>query len=285
MAHYISSNIFLFSIDLEDVRLRLKRPDKYEGRVPLNAHRYLDWLSKRNQKCTFFVTGNVATLYPSLIKDIKDEGHEIACHSYNHDPINKLTQEEFLKDLEDNLNSLKRAGAERIEGYRAPTFSLTNETKWVYDILLKLNFSYSSSVLPAKNPLYGWESFGFKPKKINDKLVEIPLTVCKFGALTIPVVGGVYFRAVPFFIIKDVTKKCIKQKIPVVGYFHPYDIDNGQERFMHPDINDNSFFNFLMYYRRGRVFEQLDQILNQGFNICTYANFVNNNFKKVQYEL
>jgi len=272
-------NTFLFSIDLEDIRLRLEKPDNYEERVPHNTHIYLEWLKLHNQKCTFFVTGDMAVLYPSLINEIISEGHEIACHSNKHIPLDKLTPTEFRKDLEKNINALQGAGAKEIIGFRAPVFSLTLKTQWAYDILSELNFLYSSSVLPAKNPLYGWENFGFTPRKINNNIVEIPITVGKFGPLTVPAFGGVYFRTLPFFFIKKNAKKHIINKIPVVGYFHPYDIDKDQERYMNPGINNSYFYNFLMYYNRSNVFNRLDILMSKGFSICTYSSFVKNNRK------
>jgi len=116
--------------------------------------------------------------------------------------------------------------------------------------------------------------FGFQPKMMNDKIVEIPLTMGKFGPLIIPAVGGVYFRALPLISIKSITRRCIKNDVPVIGYFHPYDIDWEQERYMNPGINDSLFYNFLMYYNRKNVFKRLDSILSQGFNICTYSSFI-----------
>ena len=270
---------FLFSVDLEDIRLRLDKPEKYEERVPTNTYRYLDWLRSYNQKCTFFVTGDIAILYPSLINEIISEGHEIACHTNAHIPIDKMTPSEFKLDIEKNIEVLQQAGAGKIEGFRAPIFSITPKTSWAHDVLTELDFSYSCSVLPAKNPFYGWESFGYSPKKINDRLVEIPLTMGKFGPMVIPAVGGVYFRALPLFWIKGITRRCIKNNVPAVGYFHPYDIDFEQEKYMNPGINDSYFYNFLMYFNRSKVFDRLDHIMKQGFTMSTYANYVKTNLK------
>jgi len=181
--------------------------------------------------------------------------------------------------LEKNISALQKAGAKQIEGFRAPVFSIIKRTKWSYDILAELGFSYSSSVLPANNPLYGWESFGFYPKKVNDKIIEIPVTVGKFGLITVPVLGGIYFRALPEFFIKHILKKCETNNHAAVGYFHPYDIDWKQERYMNPGINNSHFYNFLMYYNRKKVFQRLDRIMKLDFNIRTYHNYITNNLQ------
>jgi polysaccharide deacetylase family protein (PEP-CTERM system associated) len=266
---------YLFSIDLEDVRFLVKDGLKYEERVPVNTYAYINWLKKNNFKCTFFVVGNVAETYPSLIRDIIAEGYEVACHSNRHIPLDKQTPEEFKRDTAQNIEALMRAGAGAIKGYRAPVCSMTERTQHYYPILRELGFNYSSSVLPAKNPLYGWEGFGRMPKKVAEGVIEIPISVSRIGPLTVPFAGGVYFRVIPKFLIMEKIKNYDASKGPLTGYFHPYDIDTEQEHFMHPGINNNKLYNFLMYRNRDKVFARLDKIVGQGLAICTYSDYIN----------
>jgi polysaccharide deacetylase family protein (PEP-CTERM system associated) len=274
------SKVYLFSIDLEDVRFGMADGLKYKERVPANVHKYLDWLNKHNFKCTFFVVGDVAETYPSLIKEISSEGHEIACHTHRHVSLDKQSRETFKEGLESNVRALLQAGAASPKGFRAPNFSLVPSTSWTYDVLKELGFSYSSSVLPAKNPLYGWEEFGKRPKKVRG-IVEIPMTVGRFGPLSIPMAGGVYFRALPEFLIRRSVKKYLKTDIPLLGYFHPYDIDVEQEHFMHPEINDSRFYNFLMYHNRKKVFKRLDAIIDMGLTVCPYAEYIQTHAREI----
>ncbi len=264
---------YLFSVDLEDIRFGMADGLNHEERVPANVHKYFDWLNRHNFKCTFFVVGDVAEAYPSLIQEICAEGHEIACHLHRHVPLDKLSRETFREGLESNVRALRRAGATRLKGFRAPIFSLMPSTSWAYDVLKEFGFSYSSSVLPAKNPFYGWEEFGKRPKKVQG-IVEIPMTVEKLGLWRIPAAGGVYFRVIPEMLIRRWVKNYLKSDIPLLGYFHPYDIDTEQEHFMHPEINGSRFYNFLMYYNRKNVFKRLDAIIDMGFTVCPYAEYV-----------
>lgn len=267
-------SIYLFSIDLEDVRLWMPDGEKHKERVPANTHAYMNWLNKHNFKCTFFTVGEVAEKYPTLIKEIVSEGHEIACHTNKHIPLNKQTPEEFKIDLQLNIQHLSNAGAKDIIGFRAPIFSLTEKTKWAHDVLTDLGFTYSSSVLPAKSPLFGWPEFGQAPKKINKKLTEIPMTVGKVGPLTVPYGGGVYFRVFPQFITMAKAKKHTTATNPLLGYFHPYDVDTEQEHFMHPGINNSKLYNYLMYMNRSKVFDRMDALIDNGFTICTYKKYI-----------
>ena len=59
-----------------------------------------------------------------------------------------------------------------------------------------------------------------------------------------------------------------------MAYLHPYDIDTEQERFMHPEINESRFYNWLLYRNRGRVFERLEKLLQCGPKVVPYAEYV-----------
>jgi polysaccharide deacetylase family protein (PEP-CTERM system associated) len=276
MSSPTTRKIFLFSIDLEDVRLGVENGEQYKERVPQNTNAYLNWLAMHNFKCTFFTVGNMAAKYPSLIKEIADEGHEIACHTLSHITLDRHTPETFRADLEQNMELLFRAGAKNIAGFRAPTFSLSEKTQWAFPVLEDLGILYSSSVLPANNPLFGWKNFGVKPKTVEKSLVEIPMSTGKFGPLNIPFGGGIYFRVLPEFWILSKCKQHAKSDFPVLGYFHPYDIDLEQEHFMHPGLKSNHFYNFLMYFNRKNVFSRLEKLIAEGFNIVRYDDFVKN---------
>lgn len=272
------SKKFLFSIDLEDVRNGIANEHQYEDRVELNTIKYLNWLRDNHVNCTFFVTGHVAKNHPKLIEKILSEGHEVACHTNSHIPLNQFTPESFYADIQENIHYLRLAGATSIKGFRAPVLSMTEHTSWVYDILYELGFSYSSSVLPAKNPLYGWSDFGESPKLIHPKILEIPVTIGNFVLMKTPVISGIYFRLLPDFLIRhSINKNNVSN--PIVGYFHPYDIDHLQERFMMSGIENNRVYNRLMYLNRKNVLQRLQNFINNGLEIDTYINYVNHNFR------
>lgn len=273
---------FLFSVDVEDVRLGAVNGLSYKPRVAENTHVYLKWLSNHNFKSTFFVVGETAALYPSLVQEIISEGHEIGCHTMQHKLLSLYTKHEFETDIKNNIEVLTKLGATEIKGFRAPSYSLTKETAWVYEILKKLGFVYSSSVMPAKNPLFnGWPEFGFTPQLTEHGMLEIPLTVGKIGPIAIPYSGGAYFRLLPKIAIRYFTKNRKTNNNPLVAYFHPYDIDTEQEKFMHGGINNSKFYNWLMYYNRGSVMDKLNYLIERGYKIQTYSEYSNSFLKNV----
>jgi len=266
--------IFLFSVDLEDVRSMIAGGERLEERVPGNVERFIRFLARHRMQATFFTVGDVARRYPSLVRKLIDMGHEVACHSSDHLTLDRHNPASFRDDLERNLDDLSRAGARDVRGFRAPVFSLNAQTAWAYRQLNDLGFTYSSSVLPAKSPLYGWPGFQPEPQCVDSSIWEIPLTLAKLPGLRVPVAGGVYFRVLPFWLIRHRFRQQVKTGKPLVGYLHPYDIDTEQEPLMHPRLNGNRLLNWLMYRNRKGVFRRLEKLISSGARIVTYSEFI-----------
>ena len=266
--------VYLFSIDLEDIRTLIPDGNQYSERVPTNTSRILEFLSQQNFRCTFFTVGDIARRYPALIQEIASAGHEIACHSNDHLPLDRHTPESFREDLKVCLDAFAAAGVERVVGFRAPIGSIIESTRWAFDVLREEGFEYSSSVCAAKNPLYGWPDFGpDRPCRV-DGIWEFPMSLTQWPFLNVPFAGGVYFRVLPLPLIRYLFNRRVRQGDPVVGYLHPYDIDFEQERFMHPEINDSRFYNSLLYWNRKGVFSRLERLLEGGGEIVSYREFV-----------
>lgn len=264
---------YLFSIDLEDPRSSLPDGGRYDERVPGNVERLLAFLDERGDRCTFFTVGDVARRYPSLVAEIAAAGHEVACHSSDHVPLDRLGRAGLRDDLARNRDDLARAGVGTAVGFRAPVFSLTAATRWAHEVLAELGFTYSSSVLPARNPLYGWAGYGMHCRREHG-VWEIPISVGGWP-LRVPFGGGVYFRALPPPVVRALFRRTLESGRPVVGYFHPYDVDADQERYPHPGVNGNPLYEWLMYRNRDRVLPRLRRLLErEGVEIRTYAEFV-----------
>jgi polysaccharide deacetylase family protein (PEP-CTERM system associated) len=261
---------YLFSVDLEDVRTMFPGGERFRPRVPAMAERLLRALESHRARGTFFVVGSVARAYPALVREIAEAGHEIACHTDAHLPLDRMDAAALRDDLRRNVDALLAAGTPLPRGFRAPLFSLTERTAWAYEVLAELGFAYSSSVLPAANPLHGWPGFGSGPRRMAGVL-ELPMTVLPAGPLRVPFGGGVYFRALPWPVVWWAFRWHRRRGLPVLGYLHPYDVDEEQERFMHPGIGGNRAYNALLYHNRGAVFPRLERVRAMGFRWISYA--------------
>lgn len=243
-----------FTLDLEDHRSN----NKYEKRYPDITRRVLAVLEKNSSKGTFFVVGTVAKEEPGLIKDIVKEGHEIAFHSYSHTQLQHENPKKFKQETESGKHFLEDLTGQEIIGYRAPVFSLTNQTVWVLEILNELGFVYSSSVLPASNPLNGFPDTPKTPFYWPNGLLEIPVPVAQIGPFTIPYLGGVYLRYLPIALIKKLVN--INQEQHLWTYCHPYDFDPNEPFFR---IKGASLLtSLILWFNRGKTEEKISFLLS-----------------------
>lgn len=257
---------YLFSLDVEDPRDALANREAYPARVPDLTATFLDFLRRENGRGTFFIVGEVARRHPELVRMIAAEGHEIGCHSDRHVRLDQQNPAQFRDDLRRSLDALAAAGAGTVRGYRAPCFSLTQETRWAYEVLAEHSFDYSSSVLPARNPISGWRGFGQRPRKI-DGIIEIPVTLMRFPPVPI---GGVYFRALPEALVRRALKRQAATGEPLCAYHHPYDIDVAQP-FDHAGFGRWNPLGLLMRMGRDTVLPRLDMAARMGFRFESYG--------------
>lgn len=263
--------VFLFSIDLEE--FYAERADFRRTALPELTERYLEFLRRHKMKATFFVVGEIAAQHPALIRAIAAEGHELACHTHTHVPLDQRDAASLRDDLRRNLDVLGNVASGPIKGFRAPILSLGEKARWAYEVLASLGFGYSSSVLPARNPLHGWPGFGHAPRRM-DGILEIPVTLGRFFGMEVPVGAGTYFRCLPFGSIRRQFERLAVQGRAIVGYFHPYDLDVAQERVMSRGVGRSRVLNALLYFNRAQTLARLESILAGGFGIVPYCEYI-----------
>jgi polysaccharide deacetylase family protein (PEP-CTERM system associated) len=269
-----AQSAFLLSLDLEDVRSMIPDGARYAERVPANAERVLRFLDDHGARCTFFTVGDVARRHPALVRAIAAAGHEVACHGADHVPLERLGRDGFRDDLRRNLDDLARAGVEDVVGFRAPVLSLTAATPWAHEVLAELGFRYSSSVLAARGKLYGWPGFPARATQTPSGVWELPPNLAGAPPFALPYLGGVYFRVLPFPLVRRLFRRDRARGLPLVAYLHPYDVDTEQERFMHPELGGSRLLNHLMYWNRDRVLPRIAALLAEGAPVTTYRAFV-----------
>lgn len=168
--------------------------------------RSLEFLRERNLEITYFIVGQDAALDKNLdaLSQIPAAGHEIANHSFNHEPwLHLYSKEQLTEEFEKTENAIARFTDQKLIGFRGPGYSLSPT---VLDVLASRNYEYDCSTLPTyigplarayyflaspdmsaeekekRKKLFGKFSDGFqslKPYKwqIGEKsMVEIPVT-------------------------------------------------------------------------------------------------------------
>lgn len=202
-------------------------------RVERNTNKILDLLDERSIKATFFTLGWVAERYPDLIKRIVSEGHELACHGYEHIRVTEQTPEQFRDDVAKAKKILEELSGKEIKGYRAASYSIGASNLWALNVLQEEGFKYSSSIYPVKHDLYGMPNaprFIYKPIK-NQDFKEIPITTVRLGDKNFPCGGGGFFRFYPYALSKWAFNRVNNQENePGIFYFHPWEIDPEQPR-------------------------------------------------------
>lgn len=230
----------LLSVDVEDwfqvdnLKQAITR-DSWDGnvsRIEHNVDIILELLNKNNSSATFFILGWIAERFPHLIKKIHQQGHEVACHGYNHELVYSLSQEKFRQDVYKTKHILENIISEEIIGYRAPNFSITD---WAIDVLISLGFKYDSSLfLSMIHSRYGKlknyvvsENSVFK---LKDDFYQVMLSNIDYAGIKLPWSGGFYFRFIPYQIFKVGINKILKDKGIYIFYIHPWEFDPKQPK-------------------------------------------------------
>ena len=193
-------------------------------------HLLLDLLDKHDHKATFFCLGQLAELYPYVIRQITERGHEIGCHSHIHRLVTTMNPDAFYKDTQLALQKLEDVYGKKITSYRAPSFSITEQNTWAFEVLADLGIVYDSSLFPASRSFGGFPSLSVSQPfilKIKEKeLKEFPINLKKVFIKEIAFSGGGYFRLIPYPYIKKWTKKSSY----TMTYFHIRDFDAEQKQ-------------------------------------------------------
>ena len=232
--------------------------DSRECRVEANVDRILALLAEHDVKATFFTLGWVAQRYPELVRRIVKGGHELASHGYGHERVSDLSDSEFFEDICRAKTLLEDIGGVRVQGYRAPSFSIGSTNLWALDTLQRAGYSYSSSIYPIQHDHYGMPDAKRFAHQIRDGLLEVPPTTVRMFNRNLPSSGGGYFRLLPYSLSRWMLRQVNnKDGSPAVFYFHPWEIDVNQPRV--PGIGLKTRFRH--YVNIGRMERRLSRLL------------------------
>jgi len=148
--------------------------EKYPSYFNIFVPHVLKVLSDLNLKITFFIVGKDADDPENqpYLKMIRDRGHEIGNHSYNHESwLQTYSRAEIEKEIIKAEDAIFRSTGLRPIGFRGPGFSWSMD---LLDVLADRGYLFDASTLPTYiGPLarmyYFWKSDLTKEEKKERK--------------------------------------------------------------------------------------------------------------------
>ena len=247
----------LATLDLEDHRRGADPANRFID----NSARLIAFFDQKDIRATIFCVGDIVDRTREILRRAAGRGHEIGLHSVTHIPLTKVDRATYAAALRDTKMHLEDAIGQAVTGYRAPVFSLVPSTIWVTEVLAECGFAYSSSVLPAASPLYGFPGAPTEPFRWPSGVVEFPVPLAGIGRMRIPFMGGIYLRYLPMFLVMRLRKTLTPGVVPWV-YVHPYDVDPHEPYFRFPGTS--TLMSFALWRRRGTTMRRLSRVLDTG---------------------
>ena len=238
----------------------------------------LNLLREFNVKATFFVVGEIAEESPGLLKAIVNDGHEVAFHGYHHNPLWTSDLQSFKYEVERFNSIVFLATGQLCWGFRAPSYSLDNRTKWALRVLKDSGFLYDSSVFPLKTPLYGEPLapiIPYHPSSENiaenddsERLFEFPALVYPLLGFRIPVAGGFFLRVLPLIFFRKAINRMNQKGFPAVVSFHTWELDGEI-----PRLKLGPTKSFVTYHNLKNVHSRLSSLLSE-FKFTSFRRFL-----------
>lgn len=269
----------IFSIDVEDWYHILDVPGtpgmeswgSLEQRVERNLLLVFDILSAKSAVATCFFLGWIAERFPALVREARARGHEVASHGYAHKLVYRMSQQEFLEDAVRAKKILEDISGAAVLGYRAPGFSPTKRTPWVFDSLLRAGYAYDSSVFPSSRGHGGLANccrFPHAIRRESGTLLEVPITVMGPRWLPLCFFGGGYLRLTPYPLMKQAARHVLRGGRPVVFYVHPREYDPD-----HPRLRMSAWRRFRSYVNVSTMASKTARLLDD-FEVTSFQHFI-----------
>lgn len=235
-------------------------------------------MRKNETFATFFVVGEILELKPEILDKIIENGHEVAFHTMHHKRLDNITKEIFVEEIQKFSDITNK----RSRGFRAPTFSLNQNTSWAIDVLNENNYLYDSSVVPTKTRLYGIPNADTKPYKIssnkinqNDpssKILEFPLMITRFLGKKMPAGGGFYLRFLPLNSIENTIKQYELENKPATFYIHSWELTPEYMPKIPLPLSDR----FITYHNLHKAMPRMNKLIKK-FKFTSFERYIHSN--------
>ncbi len=233
--------------------------EQWPSRVEANVDRLLGVLADAGALGTFFVLGWVAARYPDLVRRIAACKHEIGSHGMSHRMLTELSAAEMLEEARDSRRLLEDVSGTLVEGYRAPSYTISRHTRWALDILVEAGYTYDSSIFPIRGRRYGYPEGPTSPTRLSagkSGIAEFPMTTIGVGPVRIPVLAGSYLRLLPTWVSVAAVRYHLRRNLPLMVNIHPWEADPG-----HPTVGPSRLRAWTHYGRLASTAGTLRRVL------------------------
>jgi polysaccharide deacetylase family protein (PEP-CTERM system associated) len=269
----------VFSVDVEDWFHILDLPstpsvpewESLPSCVERNFRRLLEVFERHDARVTCFFLGWIAERFPELVKEAVQQGHEVASHGYAHQLAYQMTPETFYQDALRSKKLLEDISGKEVLGYRSAGFSVTRGNEWLWEKLLEAGYLYDSSVFPAARGHGGMAGATRVPHWIErptGSLFEFPVTVTDILGVPCCFFGGGYLRLFPYFVVRRMTRRALKETSVVVFYVHPREIDPS-----HPRLPMSWKRRLKSYVNLKSTMPKIERILTE-FPVSSFENLI-----------
>lgn len=217
----------------------------------------LDMFDEAGIRATFFILGQMAELFPGLVKRIASRGHEIACHGYYHVDAPIIGREGFHDQVGRAKALLEDISGVEVLGYRAPNLVLA---PWFFDEVASLGFSYDSSICPSRSFFGKYADHEGTPSSPyvlprelfhepgGHGLAEVPIPV--MPGLNLPAGSGIITRVLGAWWSLLALRLCLGRG-DALYYFHPYEIGDK------PRLRNETAYIKLFFRNAGKSYRKM----------------------------
>ncbi len=253
-------------------------------RVEKGTEKILKLLDKYDIKATFFILGWIAEKKPEMVRKIYDLGHEISSHGYSHKLNYNMSNPELYEDLKKSKAIIEEIINDKVLGYRAPTFSVSDE---VISILGELDYKYDSSFNQfSKHDRYGVLS-NYKNDvtfQASEKITEVAIPATSVFNQEFPIAGGGFFRLYPIWMTKKLVNKHFNSNDYYIFYAHPWEFDPDMPKVKSVGALNKfrHYVNVKSNYNKLEMFIKYLQSINCTFlPACNYLSLKNRGGNKI----
>lgn len=190
----------------------------------------LEFLNRLNARGTFFWTAMAAVKHADILESVVEHGHEIACHSLNHENMAVLTEQQQSKVVGECDRLFSYLGI-TCRGFRAPRLCV-NET--LFPVLRENGYIYDSSL-----PFWGVRRYKYRQRYDDMELHELK------------VVPSYCFR-----LNRKLFLNVLERSHNTLGYcvffFHPWEVVMSSEHVQQLPISKK--LNFINWIGTGKGF-------------------------------